>query len=90
MRSHHKNDRIIDPSIEDDQKEDVDAQIGQIVYNIENMSDDNTGKTESGGSEGDYNNKKKCTNGVLDDMEDEFKEWKVPDGDKQIPKDDLT
>lgn len=74
------------------QNQEVDQQIGQINYNLENLSANSarTGKTESGGSyNGDFKNKKFQNTGALDDMEDEverYKEYK----DKCDDKDDLT
>lgn len=77
------------------QNQEVDQQLGQINYNIENISSnsDNTGKTKSGGS--DHYEQKIGNNfrntGALDDMEDGeegYQEYKVPD--TGIVGDDLT
>lgn len=78
--------------MENAQNQELDDQLGQINYNLENLSANsaNTGKTESGGSDNDDVGNKKCHNtGALDDMEDEeerFQEYR----DKLEDKDDLT
>lgn len=78
--------------MENAQNQELDDQLGQINYNLENLSANsaNTGKTESGGSDNDDVRNKKCHNtGALDDMEDEeerFQEYR----DKLEDKDDLT
>lgn len=65
--------------------QEVDQQLGQINYNIENISANsaNTGKTESGGSDNDEKKNENFGNtGALDDMEDEeerYQEYKAPE-----------
>ena len=49
---------MTDNYMETNQSQEVDQQIGQIDFNIENLSENNTGKTESGGS----NNEGELTN----------------------------
>lgn len=69
---------MTDNYMETAQNQEVDQQIGQIDYNIENLSENNTGKTESGGSnnEGELNNQFHTV--ALDDMEDDgYQEYKV-------------
>ena len=99
VRSHQKNDRMIE-IIDGEQTQEIEQQLGQINYNIENISghSDGTGKTQSGGSdhELDLQNQQKSKNfrntGALDDMEDEedrYQEYKAPDS-SVLDKDDLT
>lgn len=95
VRSHQKNDRIIDYIDSAQQNQEVDQQIGQINYNIENISANsgNTGKTESGGSDHeDFKKNNFVKSGALDDMEDEeerYQEYKAP-AETVVDKDDLT
>ena len=76
--------------METNQNEEVDQQIGQIEYNIENLSENNTGKTESGGSNHEVDITNQFRTAALDDMEDEgYQEYKVH-VEASNHKDDLT
>ena len=81
---------MTDNYMETNQNQEVDQQIEQIDFNIENLSENNTGKTESGGSnnEGDLSNQFRTV--ALDDMEDDgYQEYKVHI-EASNHKDDLT